>query len=92
MFLDETSFNLTCLPSGSWSGDLVACINITCPPVVFDKQTVDQLVLDNPTDNIAGYTTSFTLECGFREEQFDFGELEEPVTTVDYYCNRRYIL
>ena len=86
MYLDETRYNLTCLPSGDWSGDLVACINISCEPVTFHKRTVNQIVVDNPADNLAGYRTKFRLYCGFGDDEFEFGE---KVKTVDYYCNRR---
>ena len=86
--MDESSYNLTCLPTGDWSGDLVSCINISCEPVLFEKKTVNQIVLENPTENLSGYQTKFTLSCGFQDDDFEFGE---EIKTVDYYCNRRWI-
>ena len=86
MFLSETSYNLTCLPSGEWSEDLLPCIEIFCQPLNFNKKSVDQVVMrDSPAD-LAGYKADFELSCALKDEVFDFGE---NIKSVDYFCNRR---
>ena len=86
MFLDETRYNLTCLPTGEWSEDLLPCIEIYCEPVSFEKISVNQIVRENPTDYLVGYQTEFTLSCRLEDDVFEFGE---ELTDVEYYCNRR---
>ena len=88
MFLSEASYNLTCLPSGEWSEDLLPCIEIFCLPVTFNKKNVNQVVMrDSPAD-LARYKADFQLSCAFKDEVFDF-DLGENLKSVDYFCNRR---
>ena len=86
MFLDETRYNLTCLPTGEWSEDLLSCIEIYCEPVKFEKTSVLQIVRQNPSADLGSYRTKFFLSCASEDEVFEFGE---ELTDVEYYCNRR---
>ena len=86
MFLSEKSYNLTCLPSGEWSGDLLPCIQIFCQPVTFNKKFVNQVVMRDSPEDLARYKADFELSCAFKYEVFDFGE---NIQSVDYFCNRR---
>ena len=86
LFLGESTYNLTCLPSGDWSLPLFPCVKIVCPPVVFEEKSVKQEVHEDPLNNRVGYKTEFTLSCIKKKDVFLFGE---KLTEVDYYCNRR---
>ena len=88
MFLDESSYNLTCLPTGHWSLDLFACREIFCEPITVEEKSVKQEVLEDPNDDLVGYRTEFILSCRKKYEVFEFGD---KLTSVDYFCNRRYV-